>query len=144
MGNKLLLFSLLCCIGSHFQNKSAIQESDPILSTNYNGQTIYDEQSLQKNYEEQSLQEKYKEQTLQKNYEDQILQEYYEDQTLQKNYEEQTLQQNYAEPALQEKCAEKVYWGQNFGASFDFKLYQNIVLIFHVLWVIKIVARFVC
>ena len=133
MGNKLLQFLFLCCIGSHFQKKSSIQKTDPILSTNYNGQTIYDEQSLQKNYEDHLLQEYYEEQILQEYYEDQTLQEYYEDQTLQKNYEEQTLQQNYAEPALQEKCAEKVYWGQNFGASFDFKLYQNIVLIFHAL-----------
>ena len=128
MGNKLLLLSLLCCISSRFQNESEIQQTSMTLPTDviYSGQPMYREQTLHKAHEEEKVKKTHEEQSLHKSH---------EEAKVKKNCEEQTLQKEYAT---------KVIWGQNFAASFDFKLYQNIVLIVHALWVVKIMARFVC
>ena len=45
-------YKFTICKRSTFHNKSTIQETSPMLSTDYNGQIVYEDQTLQKNYEE--------------------------------------------------------------------------------------------
>ena len=149
MGNKLLIFSFLCCIGSYLEKKSTIQHTNII-----NGQTLHEKQGIEINHV--SFEEKIKDFIkLHANIVDKKEKKYYE-MTV---FELADFLKGYKAPKnlcndelgcligvlLQKKYDDIVSCGQNFAASFGFNLdeYQIIILIVCALWAFKILAGFV-
>ena len=150
MGNKLLIFSFLCYIGSYnLQNKSMTEQTNPIID-----QSHYEKQRLEQNHA--SYEEKLKD-FIKKhaNIVDKKEKKYYE----MTAFELAQILNPYKPPKnvcndelgcligllLQKQYREMVSFGQSFAGSFGFKLddYQIIILIVCALWAIKILARFV-